>query len=168
MCIPVLLFALSGYISPKETPHWLNDYAVARQQGQAGNKPLAVFVGYGRAGWEKLAKEGRLGKEVERTLAAHYICVYVDTNTKPGRRLAAALEVDETLGIVISDPSGDYMAFHHDGDLANQDLERYLKRYADPALELSATETNPSRMARQSEFDQTQSVRSPASTGRRC
>src|SRR5215470_233184 len=65
MCIPVLLFALSGYISPKETPHWLNDYAVARQQGQAGNKPLAVFVGYGRAGWEKLAKEGRLGKEVE-------------------------------------------------------------------------------------------------------
>lgn len=150
MCTPVLLTALTILLAPdsrKEAPNWRTDYGPARNQAQIERKPLAVFVGSGEAGWEKLARDGKLEKDIERILAANYICVYVDAKTKSGRRLAAALEIEESLGIVISDSSGDYMAFHHEGDLARPDLERYLKRYSDPNRDLTTTETNPPRSA---------------------
>src|SRR5262245_45752973 len=122
MCTPVLLIALVGFINRTE-PNWLDDYSAARQQGQAAKKPLAVFVGSGKAGWDKLAHDGKLSKETRQLLATKYVCLYVDTQTKSGRRLATALEIDNSLGIVISDGRGQYMAFHHEGDLASPDLQ---------------------------------------------
>ncbi|HMC64736.1 MAG TPA: hypothetical protein VKI65_07340 [Gemmataceae bacterium] len=150
MCTPVLLTALTILLTPetrKEAPNWRTDYGPARNQAQMERRPLAVFVGSGKAGWEKLARDGKLGKDIEGILAANYVCVYVDANTRSGRRLATALEIEEPLGIVISDSGGDYMAFHHEGDLAKPDLERYLKRYSDPSRDVITTETNPPRSA---------------------
>ena len=97
----------------------------------------------GKDGWRKIAKDGDLGKSIEKTLASNYVCVYVDTATDPGKRLASALSLDGGKGIVISDASGQLMAFFHEGDLANKDMAWYLNRFADPDRVVQATETNP-------------------------
>jgi hypothetical protein len=69
--------------------------------------------------------------------------VYVNTNQEAGRELATALEMPHYMGIVISDATGHYQAFRHEGDLRSQDLNRYLRRYSDPQHLVTSTEFNP-------------------------
>src|SRR5262249_60350377 len=76
-----------------DKPTWLADYAAARQVGRMVQKPLAVVVGSGQEGWERLSQDGKLGKEVNRLLAANYVCVYVDSSAPSAKALADALEV---------------------------------------------------------------------------
>ncbi|MCI0462986.1 MAG: hypothetical protein L0Z62_39065 [Gemmataceae bacterium] len=148
MYATLVLVALSGFSMPAlvmETPAWLTDYREARQRGKEGGKPLAVFIGSGRSGWEQVSRAGKLGNEAQRVLASHYVCVYVDSTQPAGQRLAKAFEVPDGLGLVISDFSGEIQAFHHRGDLADQDLNRYLRRYTDARRAVQMTETNPVR-----------------------
>ena len=144
MYTTMMVVALSGFAAHAngDSLTWLNDYSLARSQGQMEQKPVAVFVGTGAEGWQKLAKSGKLGKDAAETLQSRYVCVYVDTATAEGKKLAATLGVGR-LGIVISDRSGGFMAFYHEGDLADADLSRYLVRYSDWRA-FSVTETNPS------------------------
>jgi len=143
----VLLIALSGFSAPAyaevEAPTWHTDYSVARQKCQSEKKPLAVFVNSGKDGWYKLAKDGELGKEIEKTLATSYVCLYVDSANQAGKQLASALGLETGRGLVISDASCTLMAFYHEGDLANRDMARYLNRFADPARVVQYTESNP-------------------------
>lgn len=146
MCTTILLIALSGFpalANVEEAPSWLTDYSEARKQGLSEKKPLAVFVSSGKNGWKTVARDGELGKDIDKTLADSYVCVYVDSATDSGKRLASALGLGAGKGIVISDSSGSLMAFYHEGDLANRDLARYLSRFADPQRTVEATETNP-------------------------
>jgi hypothetical protein len=146
MYTSLVFFALVGSFAPSATPdgpQWLRDYATARKQARTEKKPLAVVVGSGKTGWEKLSREGRLGKEVNNLLAENYVCVYVDAGQKAGERLASALELEDGLGIVLSDRTGELQAFRHEGDLANGDLARYLRRYADPDRVVDSTDSNP-------------------------
>src|SRR5438552_11463178 len=102
MCATVLLIALSGFSVPTavvETPSWLTDYGEARQRGKEERKPLAVFIGSGHQGWEKVSRTGKLDNEAQRILASQYACLYVDTTQPAGQRLAAALEVPDGLGV---------------------------------------------------------------------
>jgi hypothetical protein len=147
MYTSVLLFALSGFASSPAAndPGWLEDYAIARQQGHKNSKPLAVFVGAGKAGWEQVSQEGELGREVRRLLAESYVCVYLDTEKKSGQALAEALEIADGPGIVISNSGGNLQAFRHEGDLSNDTLATYLRRYADPDRVVRFTESNPGR-----------------------
>ncbi len=145
MYTSLALVALSSFLAlavPEERHPWLSDYSLAALQGQNEKKPLAVFVGSGPAGWDKLSKDGKLGEEVQRILESHYVCVYVDTSRNHGKQLAAAFELDDSTGIVISDRTGGIQAFHHEGDLYNRDLERYLRKYADPNFVVRGTEIN--------------------------
>src|SRR5262249_35694634 len=144
MYTSVALLALSGlFASTAEKPSWLADYGLARALGRATQKPLAVFVGTGQEGWEKLSQDGKLGKEVNQLLAANYVCVYLDTTQATARRLAASFEVSHSVGVIISDRGGDWQAFHHDGNLAGEALARSLRRYADPEHVVQYTESNP-------------------------
>jgi hypothetical protein len=74
-------------------------------------------------------------------LAEHYVCVYVDTEQSSGENLASAFDISEGPAVVISDPTGSVQAFRHEGELTNQKLGQYLRRYADPERKVDSTET---------------------------
>jgi hypothetical protein len=147
MYTSVMLIALSGYLSqaasvPRSSP-WTTDYSAAWTQAHAQRKPLALLFGSGHGGWEKLSKDGEIGKEAKRLLESNYVCVYVNTREAAGNQLAKAYEISGGLGIVLSDRTGNLQAFRHEGDLANANLERYLRKYADPERVVLATDSNP-------------------------
>ena len=137
-----LVLALTGSVAADAAnPTWQNDYVAARSQVQREGKPLAVFIGSGESGWEKVSA---LSNEVKQVLANKYICVYVDSKIDEGKRLADAFEMPGGLGIVISDKTGDLQAFRHEGNLSNEALTTYLVRYSDPNRVVQTTDSNPS------------------------
>lgn len=125
-----------------ERPEWLNDYHLALRRGQLSQRPLAVFVGEGTAGYNKTSREGRLNQVVEKALADHYVCVYLDINQDDGKKLARQLEITRGRGVVISDKTGRHQAYHHDGDLSAGDLLENLQRFSDPDVVVRTTQTN--------------------------
>ncbi len=131
MYTSTLLFALLSVPGAADTPTWSTDYQAARKESATTGKPLAVFLGTGKAGYEKLARDGgELSAECRRHLASHYVCVYVDTSTESGKRLAEEFEMPGGQGIIVSDRTGAVQAFRHEGRLSNADLGAYLERYA--------------------------------------
>src|SRR5207302_5818880 len=105
-------------------PSWRNDYTLALKEGQNSQRPLAIVVGSGPEGWDKLGKDGGLDKDARDLLHNRYVCVYLDTQNERHRRLAEQLEVTKDSGLVIGDAVGEYQAFRHDGALDNDDLVR--------------------------------------------
>jgi hypothetical protein len=147
----LVLLALTGSASAIDAvpnPSWNRDYAMARKQGENEKKPLVVVVGSGQDGWNKLAQDGSLSDEAKKILTSDYVCFYIDTATEEGKRQARDFEISDALGIVISDRTGNRQAFRHEGDLANRDLSRYLRRFADPDRVVRVTETNPAEPTR--------------------
>jgi len=145
MYTSVLLVALSSVAAPsdRDSLTWQNDYAAARRQGESAGKPLAVFIGSGKAGWEKVCRDDMPG-ECKEMLAAKYVPCYIDTSTDEGRRLAPLFKVNGT-GLVISDRTGELVAFRHEGELSSGEMGRYLERYADPSRAVTTTEGNGAR-----------------------
>jgi hypothetical protein len=137
MCTSLVLFALSGMFTPAitEAPRW-SDYPEGMRLSERERKPIAVFIGSGKKGWERVSQEGKFSPRIHEQLAADYICVYVDA--REHETLAAAFEIDGT-GLVISSAGGKLQAFRHEGELANEDLERYLASYSDPEREVRQT-----------------------------
>jgi hypothetical protein len=148
MYTSVVLVALSSYLSQgafiPERPAWESNYRLALKEGKIRNKPLALVIGSGPAGWEKLSKDGALGKTVKSVLESSYVCVYIDTSRPAGRELAEALEITEPVGLVLSNHAGSKQAFWHEGDLKPADLERFLRKYADPDHQTTTTDTKAS------------------------
>ena len=140
-----LVIALAGYLASAslETPSWHADYGSAQKLGKEGYKPLAVFIGSGKAGWNQLSREGQLTQDAKKLLVKNYVCVYVDAGQEAGKQLAFEFRVPKGPGLIISDSTGNYQAFFHRGDLPNEQLSHYLSRYADPNRVVRATETNP-------------------------
>lgn len=148
MVSTIALLALSGALSSNpgaDSPLWLTDYAQARQQSKAAQKPIAVFIGSGAQGYDKLSRDGQLGKDIEQVLTANYVCLYLDMRAAASRQLAVAFEMPNGLGVVISDATGGLQAFRHEGDLEPSTLLAYLNRYADPNRTVRTTESNPPR-----------------------
>jgi hypothetical protein len=145
MFTTTLVVALAGFVASTTlgSPRWHADYRAAQKLGKEGSKPLAVFIGTGKDGWNRISQEGKLGKGIKELLEKDYICVYVDTEIQAGRELASAFEVPNGIGLVISDHSGRYQAFSHQGDLPNEQLLHYLSRYADRNRVVRTTEINP-------------------------
>ena len=139
------IVALAGFLTSHGlgTPLWHADYGTAQTLGMFESKPLAVFIGSGEEGWNQIHRDGRLGKEIRELLADTYICVYADTSRDDGKLLAAELQIPDAPGLVVSDHTGAYQAFRHQGDLSSDQLLRYLQRYADPDRVVRTTETNP-------------------------
>jgi hypothetical protein len=104
---------------------------------------VAVVIGSGQEGWQKLVRGGSLGADQKQLLATNYVCLYVDLTTEEGKRLAQTLQVGKSVGLVISDHTGQLMAFHHEGDLEAKALTGYLQKYADSERVVRYTETNP-------------------------
>jgi hypothetical protein len=122
-----------------QTPTWMTDYSAAQKRGVAQKKPLAVVVGNGAAGWEAVARDGKLDPAVLEKLQASYVCVYVDAKTERGQALAQAFAL--THGLIISDVTGEKQAFRHEGALSNTDLTSVVSRFADTTRSVTQTET---------------------------
>jgi hypothetical protein len=167
MYTSMLLVALVGIESalPKTVaPIWLQDYDQARKEGQRASKPLAVFIGTGDQGYGQVSQDGKLSPQASRLLAEHYVCVYLNTDTPQGRRLAGAFNIKDKAGMVLSDRTGDYQAFHYPGALRDDELTGCLKRFADPNLVPRTTVTSP--YERVSYYPpQTSTEAAPASSG---
>jgi hypothetical protein len=146
MYTSVMLFALSGcfaHTAIPVAPAWQSDYTLALKEGQSSKRPLAIFVAAGPEGWDKLSKDGGLDKEAKELLLSRYVCVYIDSTKAKGRHLADEFEMPNGRGVVLSDGSGEKQAFWHAGTLSNDDLNHYLRKYADPERVVVKTETVP-------------------------
>ena len=117
------------------TPNWNGNYAQAQEEA-AGKKPLAVVFGSGQDGWTKLIRSD----ESKKVLAEQYVCVYVDTSSEAGKKLAGSFAINNATGLVLSDRTGAVQAFWHDGDLADTSVVRSLRKYGDPQVVVSTTE----------------------------
>src|SRR6266542_6296240 len=143
----IVWMALAGLMPSAElapSPNWMSDYVQGRRQGAIRNKPLAVFLAPGKGSWDKLTKEGNLGKEARHLLAERYVCVHVNTDTERGRQLARDFEVSGGVGLILSDRTGQLQAFRHEGTLPGDDLKSYLERYSAADRVTQATETHES------------------------
>jgi hypothetical protein len=135
----LILVALVAPPAPLEAqqadrPAWQPTYTAARELGRKEHKPLAVVIGSGEKGWEKLSPDNHLSPAVQKLLADHYVCTYADTSTEPGRRLANAFALSQ--GLVLSTPDGEVQAFRHSGRIDNRDLEAALGRHGTHAVSL--------------------------------
>ncbi len=140
MYTSTLLVALLSVPGAVDTPTWATSYSAACKECETAKKPLAVFLGTGKTGYDRVARDGGLSTECRKQLASGYVCVFIDTSTESGRRLAGEFEMPSGQGIVISDRGGAVQAFRHEGDLTNADLNAYLERYASGTA-VSTTET---------------------------
>ena len=140
MYTSLVLFALAGSTpGAEESLSWMKDYHAARKESASQSKPLAVFLGTGKNGHDKVVRDGLTDRN--RQLLARYIPVYIDTTTEEGRSMAQQFEMPGGQGIVISNRTGDLQAFRHEGELSNNDLASRLERYADNGHVVSTTDT---------------------------
>src|SRR5262249_52347672 len=122
------------------TPTWMTSYSEAQRTGSAQQKPLVVMFGAGANGWTK-ANENPNSAEILKLLADQYVCVYVDTATPTGKKLAQDFAIQTEMGMVISSRDGATQAFWHQGDMPSRQMVTYLQRYADPNVMPRGTET---------------------------
>jgi hypothetical protein len=149
MFMSTLIIAVGGFLvsAGQESHSWHTDYPLAQRVGRRVCKPLAVFIGSGKTGWNQLTPDGQLGAEVKQLLGKKYVCVYVDTATKTGKQVASEFEIPKGPGLIVGDHTGRYQVFHHQGNLLSEQLLRYLRRYADRKRVVQTTETNPAETA---------------------
>jgi hypothetical protein len=130
---------LAGLISTVPAqPAFQTDYAKALSEATAAQKPLAVFIAHGEAGFARILADGKLDAEEARLLKASYVCVYVDTDTSAGKKLADAFEM--TQGLVLSSKAGEKQALRHEGMVPSAEMSRYLEKYSDPNRVVLTTE----------------------------
>src|SRR3954453_3675165 len=96
-------------------PSWLDDYSAAQAKVTVAGKPMAVFVGTGKAGWEAAVRDG-FDPSVSKMLAEKFVCLYVDASTAKGKTLAATLQVGSR-GVVLTDRTGQTQAYSAAGTI---------------------------------------------------
>ena len=117
MSTTMAVIALTGVMGGNVSgPVWLDDYRVAQARVTATGKPMVVFVGTGKAGWESVVREGGFESALTTLLSDKFVCLYVDANTSSGRSLADEFQVG-TRGLIISDKSGRTQAYSASGTL---------------------------------------------------
>lgn len=109
-------------------PMWMKDYATALKCSREQHKPLAIFIGCGEDGWQKVVRGGKVGKEIEHMLSKEFVCVYLDAETPAGKKMAAALKVSDDMGLVLGDRNGEYIEHRHVGSMSEDKLSNCLSR----------------------------------------
>ena len=138
-CLAVALL-LSGAGPDESLVH--RSYHQALEAGQRLGKPLAIFVVKGAASYEQTLQEGQTNPELMKVLAEQYVSVVIDAAEAENQALVAALKITKEAGVVISDRKGQVQAYHHDGRIAQSELARNLRQFADPALVVNTTLSN--------------------------
>src|SRR5262245_65181030 len=99
---------------PDLAPAWHNDYRQARELGGREHKPLVVVIGSGKTPWANLVRVAEQDGTINETLRYKYECLFVDTDSTEGQRLARSFDISGP-GIVISDRTGEFQAYRYVG-----------------------------------------------------
>lgn len=110
--------------SVSTAPNWQADYGTALTAAAAQQKPMAVFIGQGDAGYANLVTGGQIPVEVGQLLSSQYVSVYVNTDTAAGKALAGQFEMQA--GLVISSRGGAKQALRLPGTVNGTDLTGVL------------------------------------------
>src|SRR5690242_21729417 len=127
--------ALAAALHPATTtlaPAWQHDYRQGRELGGREHKPLVVVIGSGKTPWPNLAQAAEQDDSINQTLRSSYVCLFVDTDTTEGQRLAQSFEMSGP-GAVISDRSGEFQAYRRPGEVPAAVLAQALPQHADDA-----------------------------------
>src|SRR4051812_5922524 len=116
----VVLSGLVAAVPPQ--PAFQSDYGKAPVQAAESQKPVAVFIAHGEAGFARVVAEGKLDAEEAQLLKTSYVCVYIDTDTAAGKTLADAFEMKQ--GLVLSGKAGQKQALRHEGAVPTSDLTK--------------------------------------------
>jgi hypothetical protein len=135
--------AVSAFLGTA-TPVWQTDYREAKAQAARDQKPMVVVLCTctGEAAWNGITTEGSLGNETLKILRESYVCVYVDTDSDKGRRLAVDFDLKSGPSLIISDKTGEVQAYRQDGTLSAGKLTEVLRLYANPDRVVSQTDSN--------------------------
>ena len=134
------LWNAAGFASLPEVA-WKRSYSDAYVEGQKAKKPLAVIMGAGPNGYQKVIQEGTFTSDIRKILANEFIPVYLDADKADDLRLIRSLGITSNQGIVLSNRTCDLQAFFHDGSLSEAELTRQLWRSADPTMVVTSTAT---------------------------
>lgn len=130
----ILGAALVAATAPAHTaslaPAWQNDYRIARELGSREKKPLVVVIGSGKTDWANLAKPAEQDDTINQTLRSSYVCLFVDTDTTEGQKLARSFEMSGP-GVVISTRSGEVQAYRKAGEVPAGELAKELINHTD-------------------------------------
>lgn len=113
-------------------PAWQHDYGLARALGEREHKPLVVVIGSGSSPWAKLSQASEQDETINPTLNHNYVCLFVDTDTTDGRKLAQSFDMSGP-GLVISDRSGTVQAYRRTGEVPAPELAQTLSSHTDDA-----------------------------------
>jgi hypothetical protein len=125
--------ALAAALFPANTtlaPAWHHDYREARELGEREHKPLVVVIGSGKTPWANLARAAEKDGSINQTLRSSYVCLFVDTDTTEGQRLARSFDMSGP-GVVISDRTGEYQAYRKAGEVPAEEIARVLTSHMD-------------------------------------
>lgn len=149
MYTSVVFFSLAGFVvasheavSSVSAPAWQSSYSLAMDQGQKLKKPLAIFVGTGKNGYENVTRDGSLSPAVRKILAQEFVSVYLDHADPKNQGVISNLGLAKDAGLVISDRSGSFMAVHHQGTVEPTQLLAYLQEYSNPDVWVRETKSN--------------------------
>ena len=126
------------------TPSWKTDYTQALQIATAEQKPVVVFIGKGETGYTKLLG-GSIPSDASQLLAKNYICVYVNTDTAAGQKLAGKFDISK--GLIISGKGGDTQALRYTGNVSPLELTGYLSKYRNASATTTETAGEPAPAA---------------------
>jgi len=142
----VLLFALAGYVTPAALvlpSSWHNSYDTALDRAARDKKPVAIVVGNGLKGLQDITKQGEISKEAYELFDTHFVCVYLDSSTENGKKMAKALAAGSGPALIIGDRSGTNQAFRYKGSLTDEQLKGTLKRFSKVIDVATVTEFDP-------------------------
>jgi len=118
---------------------WQSDYRQAKSLAAREHKPLAVVIGTGAANWDNVVSAGSLGDTAINTIRSTYVCVYIDTATEAGKKLAKEFDFTGP-GVIISDRTGELQAYRQVGTVEATKLTTTLVKYAESDRVVKTTE----------------------------
>jgi len=129
------------FLSSFLVPTWHGNYSQAQREAANQKKPLVVVFGSGADGWSKIISDRSPDEQVSKLLLNEYVCVYVNTDSPDGKRLAENFDLPGKAGLVISDRTLSTQAFWHQGDMTHDRAVHYLQKYANAGVIVRGTET---------------------------
>jgi thioredoxin-related protein len=109
---------------------WNTDYAEAIRLVREHDKPLFIVFESGKSDVGHAVQTGLfMNEQIERALTDDYVRLFVDTETEPGRELAADFGVAEIPRVVIIDRSGDWQVYRKSGAHSPDELLTILGRF---------------------------------------
>src|SRR5262249_57018022 len=78
----------------------LTDYDEARDIVNQDHKPMMVMIGTGDHDWDQILTNGSIGQAALDILREHFVCLYVDSDTSDGKKLAQMMGVPAAPGLI--------------------------------------------------------------------